>query len=269
GALTGAVLLLLPSVKGTGLSLYPIAALAFAIALWRHHRRADLAGWAALAISGVAVAELIVHVLNPAFAPPATPATGGGGPASAIGSNAEAVSEALHHIPTYFAYLWEVFLPRLPGMAAHFPPGSNPGFVIFIERGWGAFGWYDVFFKGWVYAVILAVSLIVFFVLAPWAARREWPWLRAHWAETLVVVLAPVAVILGFTAAYFTVTPRPVIAEFGRYVFPAIGPLALFVVGALHAFGRRRIPLVGAGLLAAMIVLSYSSQLLTLTSFYA
>jgi len=45
-----------------------------------------------------------------------------------------------------------------------------------------------------------------------------------------------VAVIVGFTAAYFTLTPRPVIAEFGRYLFPAIGPVALFVVGALHAF---------------------------------
>jgi hypothetical protein len=269
GALTGAVLLLLPSVKGTGLSLYPIAALAFAIALWRHHRRADLAGWAALAISAVAVAELIAHVLNPAFAPPATPGTGGGGPASAIGSNANAVSEALHHIPSYLAYLWEVFLPRLPGMAAHFPPGNYPGFEIFIERGWGAFGWYDVFFPGWVYAVILAISLIVFFVLAPWAARCERRWLRPHWAETVTIVLTPVAVIVGFTAAYYTATPRPVIAEFGRYLFPAIGPTALFVVGALHAFGRQRMPLVGAGLLVAMIVLSYSSQLLTLTSFYA
>jgi Predicted membrane protein (DUF2142) len=269
GALTGAVLLLLPSVKGTGLSLYPIAAFAFAVALWRNHRRADLAGWAALAISAVAVAELIAHVLNPAVAPPATPVIGGGGPASGIGSNAEAVSVALHHIRTYLAYLWEVFLPRLPGMAMHFPPGHYPGFEIFIERGWGAFGWYDVFFKGWVYSLILVVSLVLFFVLAPWAARREWRWLRAHWAETLVVVLTPVAVILGFTAAYFTVTPRPVIAEFGRYLFPAIGPVALFVVGALHAFGRRRMAVVGAGLLAAMIVLSYSSQLLTLTSFYA
>ena len=269
GALTGAVLLLLPSVKGTGLSLYPIAALVFAIALWRNHRRADLAGWAALAISAVAVAELIAHVLNPAFAPPATPGTGGGGPASAIGSNANAVSNALHHLPSYLAYLWEVFLPRLSGMAAHFPPGHYPGFEIFVERGWGAFGWYDVFFPEWVYAAILAISLIVFFVLAPWAARLEWPWLRAHWAEALVVVLAPVAVIVGFTAAYYTATPRPVIAEFGRYVFPAIGPIALFVVGALHAFGRRRLPLLGAGLLVATIALSYSSQLLTLTSFYA
>lgn len=267
GALTGAVLLLLPSVKGTGLSLYPIAAIAFAIALWRNHRRSDLAAWAALAVSAIVVAELIAHVLNPAFAPPAS-SGGGGGAASAIGSNANAVSEALHHIPDYFAYLWETFLPRLPFMAAHFPSGEYPGFVIFIERGWGAFGWYDVFFPSWVYAVILAVSLLVL-CLAPWAAQREWRWLTTHWAEALTVVLTPAAVILGFTAAYYAVAAPPVIPDFGRYVFPAIGPLALFVVGALHALGRRRLPLLGTGLLVAMIALSYASQLLTLTSFYA
>ncbi len=154
-------------------------------------------------------------------------------------------------------------------MTQHFPAGHYPGFVIFIERGWAAFGWYDVFFPKWVYVAILALSLLVFFVLAPLAARVERRWLSAHWAETAVILLTPAAVIVGFTAAYYTPTPRPVIAEFGRYLFPAIGPIALFVVGALHALGRRRLPSVGAGLLVAMIVLTYASQLLTLTSFYA
>ncbi|HTZ87500.1 MAG TPA: hypothetical protein VMB05_12605 [Solirubrobacteraceae bacterium] len=268
GALTGVVLLLLPSAKGTGLSLYPIAALAFAIGLWRHHRRADLAGWAALALSAVLVAELVAHVVNPAFGPPTGGGVGGvNATASAIGSNANAVSEALHHFPDYLAYLWQVFLPRLPFMTAHFSPGGYPGFVIFIERGWAAFGWYDVLFPGWVYTVILAVSLLVL-LLMPWAARREWHWISAHWAETLVVVLTPAAVIVGFTAAYYSATARPAIAEFGRYAFPAIGPIALLVVGALHAAGRRRLPLISAGLLVAMIGLSYASQLLTLTAFY-
>jgi hypothetical protein len=70
-------------------------------------------------------------------------------------------------------------------------------------------------------------------------------------------------------AAYYDPHPRAVIAEFGRYVFPAIGPLALLVVGALHAFSRRHMATVGVGLLVAMIGLSYASQLLTLTAFYA
>jgi hypothetical protein len=265
GVLTGAVLLLLPSVKGTGLSLYPIAGLVFAIALWRRHRRSDLAGWAALALSAVLVAELAAHVANPALAAgssahAATP--------TAIGSNAAAVGEALDHLPDFFAYLWQIFLPRLPFMTAHFPSAGYPGYIVFIKRGWGAFGWYDVLFPTWVYGVILATSLAVL-IAAPWAARRERPWLKAHWAEALAVVLMPVAVIVGFVAAYYTPGMRPAIAEFGRYAFPAIGPIALLVVGALHAFGRRRMLAAAVALLVAMIALSYAAQLLTLTGFYA
>ena len=152
-------------------------------------------------------------------------------------------------------------------MTAHFSSSVYPGFVIFIERGWAAFGWYDVLFPSWVYSVILAVSLAVL-VLAPWAAWRESRWLSAHAPEALAVILVPIAVIAGFVAAYYTPGIRPTIGEFGRYAFPAIGPIALLVVGALHAFGRRRMLYAGVALVVAMIALSYASQLLTLGSFY-
>jgi hypothetical protein len=266
GVLTGAVLIMLPSVKGTGLSLYPVAGLVFIAALWRYHRRSDLLGWAALALAALLVGELSTHVLSPAFA--ASSSTAGGGAPSAIGTNANAASQALHHIPDFLSYLWQMFLPRLPFMTAHFPSSAHPGFVIFIERGWGAFGWYDVLFPSWVYAAILLASLIVL-VLSPWGAWRERSWLSAHVPEALAVILMPVAVIAGFAAAYYTPGARPAIAEFGRYAFPAIGPIALLVVGALHALGRRLMLGAGVALLVATIALSYASQLLTLTGFYA
>ena len=41
------------------------------------------------------------------------------------------------------------------------------------------------------------------------------------------------------------------------------------VAGSLYAFGRRLLIYAAAGLLTAMLALSYASQLLTLTSFYA
>jgi hypothetical protein len=85
----------------------------------------------------------------------------------------------------------------------------------------------------------------------------------------LVLVLIPVVVIVGFEAAYYTPGIRPNIGEVGRYAFPAIGPIAVLVVGGLHAFGRPRIIYAGVVLLVAMMSLSYASQLLTLTSFFA
>jgi hypothetical protein len=270
GLLTGAVLVALPLVKGTGLSLYPVAAFVFLATLWRHHGRRDLYGWGALVLGALVVVELSAHVLN--GLQPASSATG----SAAISSNANAVSEALHHLPSYVSYLWQETLPRLPFMARTFPPPahpgfvlfSDPGFVVFVERGWGAFGWYDVFFQKWVYVVIF-LAMVLTVPLGLWAARREWGWVREHWIEVLALIAIPAAVIAGFTAAYYDPHPKPVIGEFGRYVFPAIGPIAVLVVGALHAFGRRHMQTVGVGLLAAMIGLSYASQLLTLTSFYA
>lgn len=264
GALTGAVLIALPNIKGTGLSLYPVAALVFAAALWRHHDRRALQGWAALVVAALVVEELATHLVGSVRPAALTASTG----TSAIGSNAGAVGEALHNIPGYLSYLWQALLPRLPFMTPHFPAGLHPGFLIFVQRGWGVFGWYDVLFPHWVYLTILAAMLAVV-PLAAWAARREWAWLRAHWIEALAVLVMPVAVIAGFEAAYYTPGVRPVIAEFGRYAFPAIGPLALLAVGALHAFGRRRMVWVGVAVLVAMIFLSYAAQLLTLTAFYA
>jgi hypothetical protein len=260
GLLTGGLLFLLPIVKGTSYSLYPVAAVAFLLAAVRHHRRSDAAGWGGLVVGALAVHELSAHLSN-AFevSQGNTP-----GPGSAVG----VTSAALEHPLGYLAYLWEVFLPRLSFMAPHFESTNLPAFVIFVERGWGAFGWYDVFFPNWVYSAILAAMLAVP-LLAVAAARREWIFVRANLPETAILLLVPVAVVAGFEAAFYTTGTRPVIAEFGRYAFPAIAPLAVLVVASLHAVGRRGMLFAGVGLLAAMLALSYAAQLVTLTGFYA
>lgn len=262
GFLTGATLIAVPLIKATGLSLYPVAALALIAALALHHTRKDLSGWLSLAVGAIAMEQISSHVLS-SFQPRS--ASNG---FSAIGSNTSAAHLALTNIPEFLSFLWELFLPRLPGMSQHFAVGGTPAYTIFVKRGWGAFGWYDVFFPNWVYLVILAVMLATI-PLGLLAARREWRWIRRNWLETLTVVLIPIAVIAGFEAAYFSGGVQTIIPTFGRYAFPAIAPLAVIVVGALHGFGRRRMLYCGVGLLVAMIALSYSAQLLTLTSFYA
>ncbi len=270
GIVTGVVLVALPAVKGTGLSLYPVAALVFIATLWRHHSRSDLPAWVALAVGAVAMTEVSTYLLG--TFQPVSAATGSG----AISSNAGAVSEALHHLPSYLSYLWQALLPRLPFMTRYFPLPTHsgfvlfndPGFMIFVERGWAAFGWYDVFFPHKVY-VLICVVMLLSVPLGLWAARREWSWVRRNKLELLALLAMPVAVIMGFEAAYFTTSPRALIAEFGRYAFPGIGPVAILVAGALHAFGRRWMLTAGVVLAVAVLALSYASQLLTLTSFYA
>ncbi len=257
----GVTLLALPAIKQTAFSLYPVAGLAVAVALWRHRRRSELPGYAA-AGAGALGAWWLAKRLQAWFHPAGVAA------AAVAGAASSAVSEAVSHPLGYLAYLWEVFLPRLPFMAKHFTTSVPAGYEIFVERGFGAFGWYDVLFPPWLFVVIFAVIVIVALLGIP-AAFRERPWLGAHAPEAAVILLAPLAVVAGVEAAFYTISVRNVVAEFGRYAFPAIAPLALIVVGCLHGLGRGRALLAGTVLLTAMIALCAAGQLLTLTAFYA
>jgi 4-amino-4-deoxy-L-arabinose transferase-like glycosyltransferase len=263
GLLTPLVLILLPLVKGTAYALYPVAAIAILAALWRHHRRPNLAGWATFALTAI-----VLRVLSTRIGGVFRPASGTSAATTESGTVSGSTSQALAHPLGYLAYLWQVFLPRLSFMAPHFEGASPPAFVIFDERGWGAFGWYDVFFPHWVYVVLL-VAMLLPIALGIAALVRESQFVRRHALELGVLALMPIAVVSGVEAAFYTTGVRPAIAEFGRYAFPAIVPLAAFLVGSLHAFGRRRMLYVGAGLLVAMLALSYAAQLTTLTGFYA
>ncbi|HUN78397.1 MAG TPA: DUF2142 domain-containing protein [Solirubrobacteraceae bacterium] len=262
GLVTGALLILLPLIKETGYSLYPIAGIALAMTLWRHHRRrADLLGYAGLALGGLVIHELAVHLAG-TFHPVETTLAAGKVTAGA------SVSLAREHPLGFLAYLWEIFLPRLPFMAPHIVGAGYPAYTIFVKRGWGAFGWYDVFYPEWVYRVLVAAMLLVA-VLGLGAIVRQWAFVRRHLFEAILLLLTPLAVWAAFEAAFYTTGVRPFIAEFGRYEFPAIAALAAIVVAALQALGRRWALRVGVGLLVAMIALSYAGQLVTLTTFYA
>jgi len=261
GLVTGGLLIALPIVKATSYSLYPVAGLALLVAVWRHHRgRAEVLGWVGLSLGALIVQELQVH-LSGIFHPV------GAGSASAPAATA-VVGLAREHPLGFLAYLWELFLPRLPFMAPHFTGLGNPAFTIFVKRGWGAFGWYDVLFAHWVYVAIAAAMAIVP-LLGLVAIRREWPFVRRNALDFGLLVAAPLAVMAGFEAAFYTTGVRPFFAEFGRYEFPAIICLSALVVASLHAFGRRGALYAGIGLLTATIALSYAAQLLTLTAFYA
>lgn len=262
GFVTGVALIATPLVKETGLSLYPVAAFVLIAALVMHHDRSDLSGWIALIAGAVVMNEISVHVLS-TFQP-----SSGTNGLHAIGSNTSAASEAFHHIPEFLSYMWQLFLPKLPFMGQHFATGGVPAYSIFVKRGFGAFGWYDIFFPVWIYILILAAMLAAI-PLGAWAARREWRWIRCHWVEVVTIILIPIAVIAGFEAAYYSPGLQTILPTYGRYVFPAIAPLAVIAVGVLHAFGRRGVLRSGVAVIVTMIALSYGAQLLTLTSFYA
>jgi hypothetical protein len=260
----GATLALAPLMKKTGYEIYPPAALGVAGMVWRHHRLRDTRAWAALAGAFAAVQGGWALVLQPIVYPSVVAGQPTGPPAPAV-SSALSLAE---HMPGRFAvYLWQLFLPKLSFMGELFPPGW-PFYQVYVVRGWGAFGWYTFVFPRWVYsAIVVAMAAVGLLALA--TAVRNRPFVRRRGFELAVIALFPVSVLVAVEAAFFTPTGgRTVVAEQGRYIFPAIAALAAIAVAGTFGLGRRlQVPLATV-LVVAMMALCYASQLLTLGSFF-
>jgi 4-amino-4-deoxy-L-arabinose transferase-like glycosyltransferase len=259
----GATLAIAPLMKETGYEIYPAAAVGLLGMAWRRHRKVDMRAWAVLAGAFAAVQggwALLQPVFYPAVAGHST---------SAGGVAATSALSAAEHMPGRFlVYLWELFLPRLGFMGSLFPPGW-PFRSIYVVRGWGAFGWYTWILPNWVYLVII-LAMAAVGLLAIWTAVRERLAARSRTFELAVIAVFPVCVLVAVEAAFFTPTGsgRTVVAEQGRYIFPAIAALAAIAVAGTFGLGRRWHVVLATTLVVSMIGLSYASQLLTLGSFY-
>jgi hypothetical protein len=259
----GATLAIAPFMKETGYEIYPAAAVGLAGMAWRRHRRSDLPAWVALA-GGLLAVRGVWSLLQPVFYPTvAGHSTGSGGVAAT-----SALSLAEHMPGRFLVYLWEIFLPPLGFMGSLFP-GGWPFKSIYVVRGWGAFGWYAWIFPNWVYTVIILAMAIVGLLAISTAVRERFA-LRIRAFEVAVIALFPVCVLVAVEAAFFSPNGggRTVVAEQGRYIFPAIAALAAIAVAGTFGLGRRWHATLATTLVVAMIGLSYASQLLTLGSFY-
>jgi predicted membrane protein DUF2142 len=260
----GATLAVAPLMKKTGYEIYPAAAVGLLGLAWRNRRMADGRAWGAL-VGAFAFVQLgWSHVLQSVFYPATVAGQHTGAPGPAVSSSLTLAE----HMPGRFAvYLWQLFLPRLSFMGELFPPGW-PFYQIYVERGWAEFGWYTFGFPRWVYEAIV-VAMAGVGLLALLAAVRNRPFVRRRGFELAVIALFPVSVLVAVEAAFFTPTAgRTVVAEQGRYIFPAIAALAAIAVGGTFGLGRRwQIPLATA-LVVAVMALCYASQMLTLASFF-
>jgi hypothetical protein len=273
----GVLLGVLPWVKSSAYELWVLALIAVALAAWRHRARLrrlaprshDLL--AIISWLGAVVLLLVAYLagrhLNTVLTPSAPVGAAVGAVTSSTGAATGTLGIVEHQPLSFISYLWQVFFPNLPGMTPHFPPGT-PAETIFVRRGWAAFGWYDTFFPGWVYTVLVVAmaAAVLLGIHALWMRRAT---IGQWWPEVALVLVFPLVVFAGFEAAFYTVTSRLVIAEMGRYEFPALVPLAALGVGGLVGLGRRvRVP-VGVGILVLFLAFCYASQALTFVTFFS
>lgn len=180
-----------------------------------------------------------------------------------------ATRSQLGQVAGFWSYLWQFYLPRLPGMS---PPVGPPWGVrdVFLDRFFGTFVQFEVGFPRDLLNALRDVLWIGLVLLAV-AAGRHRRALRERRDVVVVLGLAFVLAMLSLHAAafrYLLVNPAdPVLT--GRYLLMLIPLYGVAVAGALTALpGRVRAAATGA-VLAGAVVLQVAALGEVVARFYA
>ncbi|MFI5004807.1 MAG: DUF2142 domain-containing protein [Solirubrobacterales bacterium] len=211
----------------------------------------------ALATS-IAVAPVVVYVLLNAIASQPL----GGAIANAANASVN------RSIPGEIDYIWQFYLPRLPGMPHDFP-GIFTTRQLWFNAYIGLYGWLDTTFPSWVYDVaLIPAGAIAFLCLRALVVNRAA--LRRRLPELAVYGCLSVGVMAIVGAASYAQFPA-IDAEYrqARYMLPLVPLLGLVCALAARGAGRRWGPVAGAMLVLLVFAHDIFSQLLVISRYYA
>ncbi len=174
----------------------------------------------------------------------------------ALGAVSE-VKQVLEAPAPVVSYIWQLYLPRLPGMA-HYFQGMTTYKDIWFDRSVGLYGWMDTMFPGWVDNVALVPAAAVALLCGrELFVRRDA--LRARLPELGVYALTVVGVlvIVGAPSYFSDVVDHHLAFGEPRYLLPLLPLFGAVVTLAVRGGGRRWMPVVGA----AMVVLFFGHDL--------
>jgi hypothetical protein len=164
-------------------------------------------------------------------------------------------------------YIWQLYLPRLPGTANDFPGLFTPRQIWFVGYV-GRLGWLDTFFPSWVYtlALVAAGALAALCARALLVGRVA---LRRRLPELAVYALMAVGLMLEVGAASYGEFPHQ-LAEFGqaRYLLALLPLLGAALALAARGGGRRWGPAAGALIVVLLLAHDLFSQLQVVARFY-
>ena len=142
------------------------------------------------------------------------------------------------------SFVWQFYLPRLPGMIRYFP-GVSTTAQVWFDRLVGVYGWQDTYFPGWVVDAALApvLALLALCARVLWAGRGA---LRVRAGEALCYAMIGGGVLALVGADAYLSYP---VSEGGyaepRYLLPLVALFAGGLVLAVRGLGRRWGPVVG------------------------
>jgi hypothetical protein len=165
------------------------------------------------------------------------------------------------------SYLWELYLPTLPGMHAYFH-GISTTLQLWFDGLVGRYGWLETFFPGWVYTVALIPGTLIAGLCV-----RELTHARAVLAKRIAelvvygVMGAGVMVLVG--ASDYLAYPDDIGAYVEpRYMLPMLALFGAVLALAARGAGRRWGPAVGTLLVLVVLAHNIFSQLLMVSRYY-
>lgn len=170
----------------------------------------------------------------------------------------------LHEI----SYIWQFYLPRLPGMTDYFPG------ILTTRQFWfdglvGLYGWADTLFPGWVYDIaLIPAGLIVLLSVRELLRRRTA--LRPRIPELAVYAVPALGVLAVVGAQSYVADALEGFEPFWepRYLLPMLALWGLLVALAARGAGRRWGPAVGALLVVLLLAHDVVSQLQVIARYY-
>ena len=183
---------------------------------------------------------------------------------SALGSTREHPGTLLDEL----SFMWQSYLPRLPGMANDYP-GISTIRQLWFDREVGMYGWLDTHFSNSVYNfALIPAGLIAALCL------RELVRIRAALHSRAGELLAYAAMGLGLltmiaAASYLEFPTRTGAYAEPRYLLPLAVLFAATLALAARGAGRRLGPAVGTLIVLLILAHDVFSQLLEIGRYYA
>jgi 4-amino-4-deoxy-L-arabinose transferase-like glycosyltransferase len=190
-----------------------------------------------------------------------------GRPAVGTLSSAATLTGARGSIAKEIGYIWQFYLPRLPGMHNYFP-GLSTVRQFWIDGFVGLYGWLDTTFPAWVYrAALVPVGLLGILLVRALLANRGA--LRRRGGELIVYAAMTVGLMVVVAASDYLEFPHGTgsYAE-PRYFLPLIALYGAALALAARGAGRRWGPVAGACIVVLIIAHNVFSQLLEISRFY-
>jgi hypothetical protein len=172
------------------------------------------------------------------------------------------------HPTQLLSYLWQFYLPRLPGMAPMIGPKYGAG-TAWVDSFFGTFAWLEIPYPSRVYgalrwgSALLLLLLAVALVVRRDAVRREW---RVATAFAATVVLELLVLHLAAFESLLTNPGDPILT--GRYLFPLISIWGLAIAAVASILPKVARAPGAAAILGAAALLDVLAFVVVIERFY-